>query len=532
MSSPGVQTREIDRTLTISNSAANGTGFVGLFRWGPAEQIVQISTNESELVQRFGRPDNVTSIYFHSALNYLLYTNPLNVVRAVGTDAFNAVPTGETPVLVKNDLDYETNIFTGISFIGRYPGELGNSISISAANSVDYENWQYADLFDFEPASPEEFNMVVLDTSGLITGTVGGIVERYSNLTKVEGSKRPDGTDSYIKTVLENQSNFVLVGDIDAILFTESGSVGLFETELQGGVDDNDPLTVDFVTAWQTFDSDESFDIVRTFTSGSPANAVSAAIDVSVGKEDRVTFAAPPLDLIYNNLNAHTDVIEFFNVDINKNTSYAFYVDNWKLVYDKYNGKNIWIPCDSDAAALHALLFINNEPWESPAGLNRGQLRNVIKLAWASNKTKRDLLYRNNINSIIALPGEGTVLFGDKTALRRQSAFNRINVRTLFLVLKKNIARSARYQLFELNDPITRGVFRTATTQYLDQVQARRGLEDKRVVCDESNNTAQVRQNNEFVGDIYLKPTYSINNIMLNFIAVGASVSFEEVEGV
>lgn len=530
MSSPGVQTREIDRTLTISNNAANGTGYVGLFRWGPADQIVSINTNESELVQRFGRPDNSTSLYFHSALNYLLYTNPLNIVRVVGTGAFNSVPTDETPILVKNDTDYETGLFTGVSFIGRYPGELGNSLSISACTEEGYDTWEYAPLFDFDPQG-DNFNMVVVDTTGLITGTIGRVIERYSGLSKVEGTKRSDGTDAYVVSVLQTQSNFVLVGDVDTIDFTDPLALGLYETELQGGADDNDALTVDFTSAWEVFGDDESFDIVRTFTSGSPSNSIGACIDISVNKEDRVTFAAPPLDVVYNNLNAHTDIVDFFNTDINKNTSYAFYVDNWKLVYDKYNSKNIWIPCDSDAAALHALLFINNEPWESPAGLNRGQLRNVIKLAWASNKTKRDLLYKNHINSIISMPGEGTVLFGDKTALRRQSAFNRINVRTLFLVLKKNIAKSARYQLFELNDAITRGVFRTATNQYLDQVQARRGLEDKLVVCDESNNTAQVRQNNEFVGDMYLKPTYSINQIKLNFIAVGASVSFQEIEG-
>lgn len=530
MSSPGILTREIDRTLSINNVVANATGYVGMFRWGPVDEPISITTNESELVSRFGKPDNTTSIFFHSALNYLLYTNPLMIIRTVGSNALNAVATGGTPLMVKNDNDYEIADLTGIPFIGRYPGQLANGIKISAANSTGYSTWEYADEFDFEP-SGDEFNMVVVDTTGLISGFQNSVLARYSLLTKTEGAKKPDGTSAYVKDVLESQSNYVLVGDLDAILFTESDSIGIFETELQGGVDDNDTANADFVTSWNIFANSELLDIIRVFTAGSPMNSVATAIDICTNREDSVAFSAPPLDAVFNNQNAASDVVDFFNTDINKNTSYAFNVDNWKLVNDKYNNKNIWIPCDSDAAALHARLFVQNEPWFSPAGLNRGQLRNVIKLAWNPNKSQRDVLYRNNINSIISIQGEGTVLFGDKTALRRPSAFNRINVRSLLLVLKKNIANSARYQLFEINDAITRGIFRNATNQYLDQVQARRGLEDKQVVCDESNNTAQVRQNNEFVGDIYLKPTYSINQIKLNFIAVGASVSFQEIEG-
>ena len=530
MASPGIQTRETDRTLSINNVVANATGYVGMFRWGPANEVVTITTNESELVRRFGRPDNATSVFFHSALNYLLYTNPLMVVRTVGSGALNAVPTLETPMLVKNSMDYDTLPLDGLSFIGRYPGQLANGIIISAADDQDYDNWEYSDEFDFAPTG-DSFNVVVVDGSGMISGTAGTIIERFPLLSKTEGAKRTDGTSAYINDVFNTQSNYVLPGDLDAITFAASDSLGVYETTLQGGADDNVVANADFESAWLQFENSELFDVIRVFTSGSPASAVSTAIDVCTGREDAVAFNAPPLDVVFNNLSATEDIIAYFNTDINKNTSYAFHVDNWKLVNDKYNNKNIWIPCDSDAAALHARVFIQNEPWFSPAGLNRGQLRNVIKLAWNPNKTKRDSLYKNHINSIVSFQGEGTVLFGDKTALRRPSAFNRINVRSLFLVLKKNIANSARYQLFELNDAITRGIFRTATNQYLDQVEARRGLEDKLVVCDEANNDAQVRQNNEFVGDIYLKPTYSINNIRLNFIAVGASVSFTEVEG-
>lgn len=529
--SPGVLTSEKDLTFNITNIVSNASGYVGMFRWGPAEEIVRITTNESELVRRFGKPDSKTSLYFHSALNYLMYTTPLYIVRTVGENSLNAVADSQDPVLVKNDGEYENFDLTGISFIGRYPGQMGNGLKVSIADADGFEEWEYADAFDYAPDT-DEFNMVVIDEDGFISGNAGTVLETYELLSKEPGTKRPDGTSAYIKEVLMNQSNWVLVGDVEAIDFDESSSLGVYETSLQGGEDDNDSENADFDTAWQMFDNSDTVDIIRAFTSGTPSASVGTAIDVASGRGDMVTFAAPQLsDVFNNNKSAVDDVKEYFTTDINKNNSYAFYVDNWKLIHDKYQDKNIWIPVDSDAAALHARTFAQDEPWFSPAGLNRGQLKSVIKLAWNPNQTQRDTLYKNSINSVVSFPGEGTVLFGDKTALRRPSAFSRVNVRTLFIVLKKNISYAARYQLFELNDFITRGVFRSASDQYLGTVQARRGLYDYRVICDESNNTPAVIDANEFVGDFYLKPTRSINFIKLNFIAVSTGVAFEEVEG-
>lgn len=528
--SPDVVTREIDRTFNINNIVANGTAYVGMFRWGAAEDVTTITTNESELVQKLGRPDNSTALFFYSALNYLLYANPLSIVRVVGSGALNSVPTGETPIQVKNDSEYESAPLTGISFIGRYPGELANSISISAADSTGFDTWEYAGEFDYAPAEGE-FNLVVIDEDGFITGNAGTILERYELMTKTEGDKKPDGSSAYIKKVLQDQSNWILAGDTDAIDFTASSSVGIYETSLQGGVDDNVVANADFESGWEVFSNSEVYDIIRAFTSGNPAIAINKAIDVAVAREDMLVFAAPELSDIYNAVNPAENVVEMFTTKVNKNTSYASYVDNWKQIYDKYNDQYIWIPTDSDAAALHARTFVQNEAWFSPAGLNRGQLKNVIKLAWNPNKPQRDLLYKNHINSIVSFPGEGTVLWGDKTALRRPSAFSRINVRTLFIVLKKNISYAARYQLFEFNDFITRSTFKRAADRYLEDVQGRRGLIDFRVVCDESNNTPQVIDANEFVGDLYIKPNRSINVIRLNFIAVATGISFDEIEG-
>lgn len=529
--SPGVFTQEKDLTFNIQAITSNSAGYVGMFRWGPVDEIVDITTNESELVQRFGVPDSLTTSYFHAAANYLLYSAPLSVVRTVGAAARNAKNESAIPVtqVVKNDNDYESSTLTGISFIGRYPGEIGNSIKVSLANEAGFSTWAYNDEFSYSPVG-QQINMVVVDTTGLISGAAGTVLERYELMTLIDGDTRTDGTSAFLKEVLKNQSQYVLIGDIDEIDFTIVGSVGVYEQDLIGGVDDNVAANGDFVSAWDLFLSEES-DCVRLFTSFNPTTAVIRAVDTADTKLDLVVFNSCRLSDVYNTVDRVDNLVEYFGTTINKPSSYAFNVDNWKLVYDKYNDKNIWIPCDSDVAGLHARVFVQNEPWYSPAGFSRGQLKNVIKLAWVSNLNQREVLYKNAINSIVAFKGEGTVLYGDKTALMAPSAFSRINVRTLFIVIKKAISRAARYQLFEFNDYITQTLFRNATSRYLEDVQSRRGLTRFQVVCDSSVNTPQVVANNEFVGNIYITPNYVINFIKLNFIAVNGAVEFSEIEG-
>lgn len=530
--SPGVYTKEIDLTFNISTITTNASGYVGLFRWGPVEKIVPITTNESELLNKFGRPDADTTSFYHAAANYLVYSVPLYVVRAVGPLARNAINADAAtnlvaPQLVKHDDAYIDADLTGISFIGRYAGDLGNSIKVSMANSVGYATWAHASRFTYAPTSANEFNVIVIDEDGAITGTAGTVLETYELMTLTSGAKKTDGTSADFKQVLLQQSNYILVGDTDEI---DLDTNGIYEQSLVSGVDDNDVTTAEFEDALDEFKSDQ-VEIIRFFTSFLPAAAVIYAVDIMDTRGDAIAFLAPRLADVYNNINAVDDVKEYFTTVINKPTSYSFQVDNWKLVNDRYNDRQIWIPCDSDAAGLHARTFLLAEAWFSPAGFNRGQLKNVIRLAWSSNQAQRDVLYPVAVNSIVSFPGEGTVLFGDKTALMAPSAFSRINVRSLFIVIKKSIARAARYQLFELNDYITQSLFRNATDRYLDDIQGRRGIIDKRVVCDSTNNTPQVIDSNEFVGDIYIKPARSINFIRLNFIAVATAIDFEEIEG-
>jgi phage tail sheath protein FI len=212
-------------------------------------------------------------------------------------------------------------------------------------------------------------------------------------------------------------------------------------------------------------------------------------------------------------------------------SSYAVVDSGWKYQYDKYNDVYRWIPLNGDIAGLCVRTDSERDPWFSPAGTTRGVIKNVVKLAWNPNKAERDSLYQKGVNSVVTFPGEGTILYGDKTFLNRPSAFDRINVRRLFIVLEKTIARAARSSLFEFNDDFTRAAFVNLVEPYLRDVKGRRGVYDYRVVCDTTNNTGEVIDRNEFVGDIYIKPARSINFIQLNFVAVRTGVAFEEVVG-
>ncbi|MCP4124975.1 MAG: hypothetical protein GY751_24805, partial [Bacteroidetes bacterium] len=198
---------------------------------------------------------------------------------------------------------------------------------------------------------------------------------------------------------------------------------------------------------------------------------------------------------------------------------------------DKYNDKYRWVPLNGDIAGLCARTDNNRDAWWSPAGYNRGQVKSVVKLAYNPQKAHRDALYQKQINPVVTFPGQGTILFGDKTQQTRPSAFDRLNVRRLFIVLEKAIATAAKFSLFEFNDEFTRAQFRNMVEPFLRDVQGRRGITDFKVVCDDTNNTGSVIDRNEFVGDIYIKPSRSINFIQLNFIAVSTGVDFSEVVG-
>jgi phage tail sheath protein FI len=286
------------------------------------------------------------------------------------------------------------------------------------------------------------------------------------------------------------------------------------------------------ITGYDLFSNADEVDISLVMTGAANNAVVQHVIDnIAISRKDCVAFVSPEFSDVVNQAGSEaTNAIERRN-NIGRSTSYAVMDSSWKYQFDKYNNVYRWVPCNGDIAGLCVRTDFERDPWYSPAGFNRGQLKNVVKLSFNPDKADRDDLYKNGINPIVTFTGEGTILFGDKTMQSKPSAFDRINVRRLFIVLEKAIARAAKYSLFEFNDAFTRAQFVSLVEPFLRDVQGRRGIFDFRVVCDETNNTGEVIDRNEFVGDIYIKPARSINFIQLNFVAVRTGVAFDEIVG-
>lgn len=292
----------------------------------------------------------------------------------------------------------------------------------------------------------------------------------------------------------------------------------------------------DVLRAYDVFRSAEDIDISLVLTGKSRGASNGAQLgnylvdNIAERRKDCVVFISPEkADVVDNVTDISEDVVEFRNSC--RSTSYAVLDSGYKYQYDKYNDQYRWVPLNGDIAGLAAYTDSIRDAWWSPAGFNRGQIKNIVKLAWNPKKGERDILYKNGVNPIVNFPGQGIVMFGDKTLLAKPSAFDRINVRRLFIVLEKAIATAAKFTLFEFNDEFTRASFVNLVTPFLRDVQGRRGVTDFVVVCDETNNTGEVVDRNEFVGDIYIKPARSINFIQLNFVAVRSGVEFSEVIG-
>ena len=392
-------------------------------------------------------------------------------------------------------------------------------------------------------AQQDEMHVVVVDEDGGFTGSPGAVLEVFSGISRATDAKLSDGTSNYYKNVINDVSNYVWVGSDRAPSNTALNVATATATlpltlSFRGGVDfaeDTMPFA-SIAKAYDLFVSPEDADIALVLTgpsSGGVNNTQTAnyIIDnIAEVRKDCVVFVSPAKnDVVNQSLNATQNVIEFRNSL--RSSSYAVLDSGYKYQYDKYNDVYRWVPLNGDIAGLCARTDSDRDPWFSPAGTSRGAIRNNIKLAYNPNKSERDQLYKNGINPVITQPGQGTILFGDKTLLAKPSAFDRINVRRLFLVLEKSISNAAKSLLFEFNDEFTRAQFVNLVEPFLRDVQGRRGIYDFKVVCDETNNTPEVIDSNRFVGDIYIKPARSINFIQLSFVAVRSGVEFSEITG-
>jgi phage tail sheath protein FI len=562
--SPGVQVQEIDATNVVPAVSTSIGGFAGSFNWGPVDEIVTVSS-ENELAAKFGTPDDSTAKHFLVAASFLKYGNALKVVR-VASGHENATSDGSGQ-LIKNDEDYDNSSLSVGSWIAKHPGVLGNSIKVglvtaSVSNfstiqyltSSDATKYLYSSIFDSVPGTSEyasnlgktsaadEVHVVVIDEDGAISGEVGTVLESFGYLSQASDAKKSDGSSNYYKDVINQQSAYVYWAAHDSNL-TDAGetvsanttfvtSTTTLESSLSGGSDDNAPTTGEIALGFDLLEDSETEDVNLLFAAPDANGEEAIAedlISIASSRKDCMAFVSPPIEDTVGSSTPAADVKTF--ADGLTSSSYASCDSTALYVYDKYNDVYRWIGAAGHQAGLCANTDNVADAWFSPAGVNRGQLLGVTKLAFNPKKADRDTLYKARVNPIVSLPGQGTILFGDKTLLSRPSSFDRINVRRLFITLEKAISTAAKAQLFEFNDEFTRAQFRNLVEPFLRDVKGRRGLTDFLVVCDNTNNTQAVIDGNKFVADIFVKPARSINFISLSFVATRSGVEFSEISG-
>ena len=459
-----------------------------------------------------------------------------------------------------------TAISTHVLTIARFNPQTGvtetGGLRHAIADDAKFlRHWEYYFNFSTPPSttddtaaaggSNDEMHIAVIDEDGGITGTAGSILETFEGVSQAFDAKTSTGASNYYPQVIYQQSKFIywidhistLSDGVTKVGTTFDNTVGdafvVSNTSLTAGTDDFAATNAEIATAYEKFNDVENVDLSLLLCGPSQTSAddtgdtkATAVMDIATARKDCVAFISPARADVVGVANAITqtqNVVGF--ADGLPSTSYAVIDSGYKYMYDRYNDVYRFVPLNGDTAGLCARTDSIADAWFSPGGFNRGQVRGAVKLAFNPNQTQRDELYKSKVNSVVSFPGQGTVLFGDKTAQSKPSAFDRINVRRLFIVLEKAVSTAAKFQLFEFNDEFTRAQFRNLVEPFLRDVQGRRGLTDFSVVCDDTNNTADVIDRNEFRADIFIKPARSINFIQLNFVATRSGVAFSEVAG-
>ncbi|MCG7944917.1 MAG: phage tail sheath subtilisin-like domain-containing protein [Candidatus Thiodiazotropha taylori] len=493
-----------------------------------------------------------------------------------------------TENVIKNEdhfLNTKESLKNG-SVHARWAGKIGSSIGVvlmdAGISDSDFKNTPLfgnvtgQSLFDTRPTTSvrgetnhsvnlhDEVHAIVYTTDTKLTGVENDVLEVYPYLSKDKAGKSADGAANYYEDAINNGSDWIwiineedhatnAVVDSDGLgnqaisigselLFKNEGVFKKFVTNtniegvrkynLRGGTDGKEISDADVIGGMDLFSDVETLDVSFVLTGAYSKNVQKHAISLCEDRKDCIAVISPDYTSAVTKATA-VAVTDYFNnsTDGFNSSSYAVFDSGWKRQYDRHNDEYFWIPLNADIAGLMARTDYTNDPWWSPAGLNRGFIQNVVKLSFNPDQSDRDDLYTQRVNPVVTFRGQGTLLYGDKTALSRPSAFDRINVRRLFIVLEKAIATASKYYLFEFNDDFTRRSFVNAVEPYLNTVRTRRGVTDFRVVCDETNNTAEIVDSNRFVADIYIKPNRSINFVTLNFVAVRSGVSFNEIVG-
>jgi len=554
--SPGVNVSEVDLTTVVPSVLTTAGAFAGTFKWGPANKLILVDS-EITLSKTFGTPDSNSAVSFFTASNFLSYGNNLTIVRAVGDAAYNSdANTVQTNIQIANSDDFQASLLNLDNanlygaFMARYPGKLGNSLSVAVcANTTSFGTWTYKGYFTSAPGTSDyvsnaggaddEMHVAVIDAGGLFSGTQGTVLETFPFVSKASDAS-VNGATNYYKQVIFNNSKYVYAvdpvdysnthvtwGQTGSTSFAKPPAVSLIS--LAGGTDVV-PTDSNVQDGYTLFENKEQIDISLVLTGDASTAVQQFVIDnVVTPRADCIALISPPSAAVVNQAGSETVNIQTWLSSLSRSSSYVVADSGWKYQLDKYNNVYRWVPLNGDIAGLCVYTDTVKDPWFSPAGFNRGAIKNCIKLAWNPTKTYRDTLYAAGVNPVVSFAGQGTVLFGDKTLQAKPSAFDRINVRRLFIALEKSIGTAAKYSLFELNDEFTRGQFIALVTPFLRDIQGRRGITDFKVVCDTTNNTSNVIDSNQFVGDIYIKPARSINFIQLNFVAVGTGVEFTTI---
>lgn len=597
--SPGVNFREIDLTATAELQTSTNGSIAGKFGWGPVNEAVRVA-NETALVSRFGPPTDTNFVDWYCGQSYLQYSGALDVVRIGSKTASKNAHSGGSSITVSvlNNDDYQSDVPSSVSVFARYPGVLGNSLSVhtcgnanqfrysvnpagftfTIANTVAYtgstpladfmtsgdalivdgvryivqdfttsvitlnkiytgnltpttidREWQFANQFTSAPKSGW-FHLVVVDDDGSFTKDPGSILETYT-VSTTPGDLNDDGSVAYVNDVLFQSSNFVLAGSLGFTFNSSDLNADVYS--FTDGADTTGSLA-EYIAGYDVFKNPDEIN-APLIIGGDAVNSTGGVLakyliqNIAEVRKDSVVFLSPKLASVT------AKGYEVQNISADRSTlgssSYGIMDSGWKYIYDRYNNKYRWVPTNGDHAGIYARVDRELDPWYSGGGVTKGAIKGAIKLAFNPDQTSRDQLYQAGVNPVVSLPGQGPCVYGDKTLLNAETAFNRIPTRRLFIVLEKTISRAAANLLFEFNDEFTQRRFVSLIEPFLSEVQSLRGVADYRIIADSSVNTPQVVQTNRFVGQIYVKPNYSINFIRLDFVAVNASTSFDEVIG-
>jgi len=542
---------QIKNTTHYTDNYADGSGVVGTFAartagaWG---NTLLVSTCPSAAAYE---EEGVTTVNDASTT-----IGDTTVISADGTQ-FNVgdIISFSTTAATNDYDDGHQYRITGISthtltIVQKESGSGGLQTTVTNGGNIR-RRWRYYDSVGGAPGtsayasersgSGDEIHVVVADEDGTITGVPGSVLETYEKLSKAADAKSPQGDNNYYSDVLYTKSQYIYWMDHNTA-GTNWGSNAAGTTftavavpsleSLSGGADGSTVTSGQKKTAYEKFQDAETVDVGLIIAGSGDGTHIDNLVTIAENRKDAVVFASPERSDVVNVSNSNTqkdNVIAFFNS--RNSSSYAVFDSGYKYMYDRYSDVYRFVPLNGDMAGLAARTDLVADSWFSPAGFNRGNVRGVVKLAFNPSKSQRDELYMKRVNPVVTFPGQGTVLFGDKTALSSPSAFDRINVRRLFITLEKAISTASKFQLFEFNDEFTRANFRAIVEPFLREVQGRRGITDFLVVCDNTNNTGDVVDRNEFVAEIFVKPNRSINFIKLQFVATRTGVAFEEVAG-